>query len=449
MNQGNSSITKGKDWVLIWLYASIVIFGLVCIFSVEYKSNDDFFNSLFEFKKNYSKQFFYFGICIVIASFILLTDSKFFTATPNLLYIFGIILILATFVFGKNVNGSKSWIPLGFINLQPVELCKIFTALALAKYLSRNDTDFSKPKSQLIAAGISFLPVVFSILQNETGLALVYFSFLLPMYREGLPPGYLILGASLGVLLVVTLLFPPVSLIIALSVIAACTIYLFKRKIKRNKGLVLIIVGLWLIASLFVGIAVPFLFKHVFQKYQADRIFSMVGRDNPFIDDATADLNATDSNVKKAKDVKENYNVKQSKIAIGSGGILGKGFLKGTQTQGDFVPEQHTDFIFTSVGENFGFVGSAILMLFYFGLMLRIVFIAERQRSTFSRVYAYSVVGILFFHVAINICMTIGLAPVIGITLPLMSYGGSSLLTFTILLFILIKLDADRQMVLR
>lgn len=449
MYQKKESISKGKDWVLIWLYASIVIIGLVCIFSVEYKSNDDFFRNLFEFKKTYSKQFLFFGICIILATFILLTDSKFFTATPNLLYIFGIVLMLATFVLGKNVNGSKSWIPLGFMNLQPVELCKIFTALALSKYLARNDTDFSKPRSQLIAAGISFLPVLFSILQNETGLALVYFSFLLPMYREGLPPGYLISGASLGVLLVVTLLFPPTSLIIALSVIAAITIYFMKRRIKRNKSLLLIIAGLWLIGTLFVGVVVPFLFKHVFQKYQADRIFSMVGRDNPFVDATTAELNITDSNAKKVKSDKENYNVKQSKIAIGSGGILGKGFLKGTQTQGDFVPEQNTDFIFTSVGENFGFLGCAILMLLYFGMMLRIVTIAERQRSTFSRVYAYSVVGILFFHVTINICMTIGLAPVIGITLPFMSYGGSSLLTFTILLFILIRLDADRQMVLR
>ena len=435
--------------MMIWLYAIIVIIGLLCIFSVEYKTNDDFFKSLFEFKKNYSKQFLYLGLCIILATFILLTDSKFFTATPNLLYILGILMMMATFVVGKNVNGSKSWIPLGFINLQPVETCKIFTALALAKYLSRNDTEFHKTRSQLIAAGICFLPIVFSILQNETGLALVYFSFLLPMYREGLPPGYLVAGASLGILLVITLLFPPLTLIIALSVIAIVCIYFMRRKIKRNKGLLLVVIGSWMVASLFVGVAVPFLFKHVFQKYQADRIFSMVGRDNPFVDATTAGLEDADPNLKKAKKDKENYNVKQSKIAIGSGGVLGKGFLKGTQTQGAFVPEQHTDFIFTSVGENFGFIGSTILMLLYLGMLLRIVFIAERQRSTFTRVYAYSVAGILFFHVAINICMTIGLAPVIGITLPLMSYGGSSLITFTILIFVLIKLDADRQMVLR
>jgi rod shape determining protein RodA len=449
MYQKKPEVLRGKDWVLIWLYAIICIIGLLCIFSVEFREGDDFYKSLLAFKKNYSKQFFYLLFCIVISIFILLTDSKFFTATPNLLYILGIILMMGTFVIGKTVNGSKSWIPLGFMNLQPVETCKIFTSLALAKYLSRADTDFSKPRSQLIASGICFLPIVFSILQNETGLALVYFAFLLPMYREGFPPVYLVLGASLGILLVITLLFPPIPLIITLGLIAALSIFFLRRKIKRNKGLLIIIVGVWAISSAFVGLAVPFLFKHVFQKYQADRIFSLVGRDNPFIATDTAAIAAVDPVTKKNKDDKENYNVKQSKIAIGSGGVLGKGFLKGTQTQGDFVPEQHTDFIFTSLGENFGFVGCTLLMLLYMAMLLRIVFIAERQRSTFTRVYAYSVAAILFFHIAINICMTIGLAPVIGITLPLMSYGGSSLLTFTILIFILIRLDADRQMVLR
>jgi rod shape determining protein RodA len=286
-------------------------------------------------------------------------------------------------------------------------------------------------------------------LNKKTAMALFNFAFLLPMYREGLPAGYLILGASLAVLLVITLLFPTMQLLIALAVIAGACIYFMKRKIKRDKSMLILIIGVWAVASLFVGVAVPFLFKSVFQKYQADRIFSMVGRDNPFVE-ADPNVSAVDVTAAKAKKSdKENYNVKQSKIAIGSGGFTGKGFLKGTQTQGDFVPEQHTDFIFTSLGENFGFVGTAILMLLYLAMLLRMVVIAERQRSTFSRVYAYSVAGLLFFHIAVNISMTIGLAPVIGITLPLMSYGGSSLLTFTILIFILVKLDADRQMVLR
>ncbi len=442
-------ISTEKDWVIIWLYAIIAVIGLLCIFSVEYKANDDFFKSLLAFKKNYSKQFIYLIVCIVLATFILLMDSKIFTATPNILYLLGIGLMILTFFIGKNVNGSKSWIPLGFMNLQPVETCKIFTALALSKYLSRPETNFTKSKSHLIAAGICFLPIVFSLLQNETGLALVYFTFLLPMYREGFPPIYLIAGASLGILLVTALLFTALQLIIAISLLIMFLIYFLKRKFKRNKSILVFLIGAWMTSVLFVGLIVPFLFKHVFQKYQADRIFSMVGQNNPYDNETTADFSSAGINKKKDKANKENYNVKQSKIAIGSGGFWGKGFLKGTQTQGDFVPEQHTDFIFTSLGENFGFIGCTILMLLYLALLLRIVLIAERQRSTFSRVYAYSVASIIFFHVAINICMTIGLAPVIGITLPLMSYGGSSLLTFTILIFILVKLDADRQMVLR
>ena len=449
MYQKNPSISKGVDWLMVWLYIAIIIIGLLCIFSVEYKTGESVTQTLIGFKKNYSKQLFYFGACSILAVFILLTDSKFFTATANLSYLIGILLILATFVVGKEIKGSKSWIPLGFMNLQPVELCKIFTALALAKYLSMQDTDFRKPTSQLIAAAISFAPAALSILQGETGLALVYFSFLIPMYREGLPPGYLISGVAMAILLVISLLFHTKTLLIAFAILAAIVLFFNRRQVKRDKAFLLLIVGVWMVCSLFVGVAVPFVFNHVFKKYQADRIFSMVGVDNPFTGNKSGGLSTDEEKQKLKKNEQQNYNVKQSKIAIGSGGFAGKGFLKGTQTQGDFVPEQHTDFIFTSVGENFGFLGSAGLLLLYLLMLLRIIKLAERQRSAFSRVYAYSIAGIIFFHVAINICVTIGLAPVIGITLPLMSYGGSSLLTFTILIFILIKLDADRQMVLR
>jgi rod shape determining protein RodA len=450
MYQKNPTISKGVDWVLVWLYGIIVIIGLLCIFSVEYRSGDNMMQSLLGFKKNYSKQLFYFAACILLATFILLTDSKLFTAMANLSYLAGIVLILATFVVGKEIKGSKSWIPLGFMNLQPVELCKIFTALALSKYLSMPETDFHKPRAQLMAAAIAFSPAFFSVLQGETGLALVYFSFLIPMYREGLPAVYLVSGVAMAVLLVVSLLFRPLTLVIAFTALAAVSIYYLRKRFKRNNRLLMFIVAGWAFCSLFVGIGVPFVFKHVFKKYQSDRIFSMVGVDNPFASANTTDLTSSEeAKIKQRKSDQQNYNVKQSKIAIGSGGLLGKGFLKGTQTQGDFVPEQHTDFIFTSVGENFGFWGSALLMLLYLALLLRIIRIAERQRSTFSRVYAYAVAAIFFFHVTVNICVTVGLAPVIGITLPLMSYGGSSLLTFTVLLFVLIKLDADRQMVLR
>ena len=438
---------------MVLLYALIVVFGIICIYSVEYKSTDNFMQTLVGFKKNYSKQLFFFAACSILAIFILLTDSKLFTATANISYLIGILLILATFVVGKEIKGSKSWIPLGFMNLQPVELCKIFTALALSKYLSMPEMDFRKPKSQLIAAAIAFAPAVLSILQGETGLALVYFSFMIPMYREGLPAFYLISIIGMGALIVISLVLPAITILIAFSAIALGCIYFFRRQFKRDRSLLIIIVGVWIFSSLIATIGVKLLMTKVFKPYQSARIYSMVGKSNPYVDDKTTDLSPEEikaiAKEKEREKNAQNYNVNQSKIAIGSGGVTGKGFLKGTQTRGDFVPEQHTDFIFTSVGENFGFLGSGLLMLIYLIFLLRIVTIAERQRSTFSRVYAYSVAGIMFFHIAVNICVTIGLAPVIGITLPLMSYGGSSLLTFTILIFVLIKLDADRQMVLR
>ena len=447
-----SVISKGIDWVTVWFYIILVCIGILCIFSVEYHNNENILQNIAGLRKNYSRQILFLGISSVIAIVILLTDSKFFTATANLSYVLGIFLMMATFVVGKDINGSKSWIPLGFFNLQPVETCKIFTALALAKYLSRTETNFERPRSQLIAAAIILTPAVFSILQNETGLALVYFSFLIPMYREGLPPVYLIIGFSFAILVVATILVEKNTLAIILTSIAALSVFIFRRSIKRDKSILIVILGIWMLCVSIQRFAVPYIFKHVLHPYQVERILNTFGVD--YVPDATVDSRNADEQkenlkTKELKKAKENYNVKQSKIAIGSGGMFGKGFLKGTQTQGDFVPEQHTDFIFTSVGENFGFLGSSFIIILYLLFMLRIVFLAERQRSTFSRVYAYSVAAILFFHVTINICMTVGLAPVIGITLPLLSYGGSSLLTFTILIFILVRLDADRHMVLR
>ena len=445
-------ISKGIDWVTILFYIILVCIGILCIFSVEYHNNENILQNIIGLKKNYSRQILFLGISVVIAVVILLTDSKFFTATANLSYVLGIFLMMATFVVGKDINGSKSWIPLGFFNLQPVETCKIFTALALAKYLSRPETNFERPRSQLIAAAVILTPAAFSILQNETGLALVYFSFLIPMYREGLPPVYLVIGFSFAILVVATILVEKNTLAIILTSIAILSVFIFRKSIKRDKGILVVILGIWILCVSIQRFAVPYIFKHVLHAYQVERIMNTFGVD--YVPDATlasekADEQKENLKTKELKKAKENYNVKQSKIAIGSGGLFGKGFLKGTQTQGDFVPEQHTDFIFTSVGENFGFLGSSFVIILYLLFMLRIVFLAERQRSTFSRVYAYSVAAILFFHVTINICMTVGLAPVIGITLPLMSYGGSSLLTFSILIFILVRLDADRQMVLR
>ena len=442
-------ISKGIDWISVWFYIILVSIGVLCIFSVEYHNDENIWGSIIGLKKNYSRQLLFIGMSAIVAVFILLTDSKFFTATANLGYAFGILLMMATFVLGKDINGSKSWIPLGFFNLQPVETCKIFTALALSKFLSRPETNFQNRRSQLIAAAIALTPAAFSLLQNETGLALVYFAFLIPMYREGLPPVYLIIGFSFGVLVVATILVEKNLLALILTLIACVVIYTLRRTIKRDKGVLVIILGLWILCVGIQRFAVPYIFKHVMHQYQVERIMNTFGVDYVAEGETTGLTKKGEEVEHKAKKEKENYNVKQSKIAIGSGGFWGKGFLKGTQTQGDFVPEQHTDFIFTSVGENFGFWGSVLVVLLYFSFMLRIVFLAERQRSTFTRVYAYSVAAIIFFHVSINICMTVGLAPVIGITLPLMSYGGSSLLTFTILIFILVRLDADRHMILR
>jgi rod shape determining protein RodA len=443
------SASKNIDWLLVWLYAFLVCIGVLCIFMVEYNPANFSAATFFNGNTNYSKQILFAGICIVVATFIILSDSKLYPAFANLLYVFGIILMLSVFVIGKNINGSKSWIPLGGgFNLQPAELCKIFAALALAKYLSQLNIDFTKLHSQFIAAVITMLPALISILQNETGLALVYMSFFMVMYREGLPGMILVIGFSFGALVVATLLIEKNTLAIALTLIAALIVFILRRQIfvRKRWNIFVLIVTVWFVCVGIQRFAVPYIFNNVFECYQSQRIYSAVGKDY----DCSQNKHALETEATGKTAVKpDDYNVRQSKIAIGSGGLLGKGFLKGTQTRGKYVPEQHTDFIFTSLSEAFGFAGSFLFLGIYFLMLFRIVQIAERQRSTFSRVYAYSVASILFFHIAVNVCMTVGLFPVIGIPLPLVSYGGSSLLTFTIMIFILIRLDADRSMVLR
>lgn len=448
MNQREANISKGIDTGIVWLYVALVCIGLIAIFSVEYRSGDPFLKSILDFKKNYSKQFLFFGVSSIVAVFILLTDSKFFTATANLLYLFGILLMLLTFVIGKDISGSKSWIALGGgFNLQPAELCKVFTSLALAKYMSRPETEFRNFRAHFIAFSITLLPAILSIAQKELGLALVYLSFFLVMYREGLPSNYLITGFSTVAMFVAAIVVDPDVLAILLTIAAIITTYLMRRAIKKKKSIVLLIAAVCLLCIGIQRVALPFVFDKMFKPYQVERILGMFGKEYEPRDPVRKVALEKEMQAGKKKD--RNYNVKQSKIAIGSGGLTGKGFLKGITTQGDFVPEQHTDFIFTAIAESFGSWGSLLLLSLYFLLLMRSITIAERQRSVFSRVYAYSVAAILFFHVFINICMTIGLMPVIGITLPLLSYGGSSLITFTILIFIMVRLDADRQMVLR
>jgi rod shape determining protein RodA len=446
MNQRNADISKGIDWSLVGIYLLLVAIGLTAIFTVTYKEGEPVFQSFLKFKTDYSKQVYFFLIGAILALFILLTDSKFFAATANIGYVIGIFFLLLVFPLHSRIKGTESIIKLGAFNFQPAEFCKIFVALALAKYLSRPETDFSKTRSQLVAAGIIFFPAALTFMQSEAGLALVYLAFFIVMYREGLPSVLLVAGFSVAVLIVAILLIEEYSLAIILTALAAAIIYFSRRQIKRKRSLLYRIIFVWLLC---VGIqlyAVPFAFKHLLKRYQVERIYSTVGKDIP-----EEYLIAHRGEAERTSDSKKDpgYNVRQSKIAIGSGRIFGKGLLKATQTRYDFVPEQRTDFIFCTVGEGFGFTGSMVLLGIYLILLFRIITIAERQRSIFSRAYAYGVASVFFFHIIINIAMTVGLAPVIGIPLPFISYGGTSLLTFTVLLFILIRLDADRQMVLR
>jgi rod shape determining protein RodA len=443
-NQRNPTISKGVDSTLIWLYLLLVAIGLLCIFSVTYHEGDEVLRSFLNFKTNYSKQLIFFAASLLIGLFILLTDSKFFTATANIWYAFGILLLLLVFPFHTNVKGTESIIKLGGFNLQPAELMKVFVCLALAKYLSRVETDFSRTSSQLMAAGIVFLPALITVAQAETGLALVFLAFFLVMFREGLPAGYLVIGFSLAVLVVATLLIDKDVLAIVLTAIALLAIYLGWRFTRQRRELIIMVAIIWATCVGVQRFAVPFIFTKVLQKHQVERIFSLIGRENPY-----ANINTVEGDEPVAAKKDTDYNVRQSKIAIGSGGFVGRGFLKGTQTRFDFVPEQSTDFIFCTIGEGFGFLGCLAVLVIYVFLLLRIVNIAERQRSVFSRCYAYGVASVFFFHIAINICMTIGLAPVIGIPLPFISYGGTSLISFSTMLFILVRLDADRQMVLR
>jgi len=445
MKKNSFEISSGIDWVLVGVYVALVLIGITSIFATTYR-DENIIAGFFSLKTDYSKQSLYFLISAVLAVLILLTDSKFFTATANIFYFFGIILLILVFPFHTDVKGTKSIIRFSTFQLQPAELCKIFVNLALAKYLSSIDLNFAKFKSQFIAMVIVLVPAILTIFQNETGLALVYFAFFLVMYREGLPTAILTISFSIALLVVLTLLIDQNTLAIILSSLAVLLIFIIRKQIKKSKSILFAIITIWAVCVGIQKYAVPYFFNHVLKPYQVQRIYATVGKD------FQVDLEKlTAEDIKKMEEKKKagNYNVKQSQIAIGAGGFIGKGLLKGTQTRYDFVPEQRTDFIFCTIGEGFGFIGSLVLLSLYLFMVFRIVSIAERQRSLFSRAYAYGVASVLLFHIFINIGMTIGIVPVIGIPLPLMSYGGTALITFTVLIFILIRLDADRQMILR
>lgn len=434
----NKSLLNRIDGVMLWLYIALVAIGIIAVFSVEHRSTDP---SIFMLSKSHMRQTIWLGISLFVGMIILFTDSKFFSSVAFLSYTICLILLVITIFAGIGTKGSNSWLGVGSIKFQPGEIGKIFTSLALARFLSLPETNFKRTKDRLIGLGIALGPALLIILQNETGLALVYFSLILVMYREGLPNGILISIFALGFLTISTLLLSHLAMFILISVITVGLALLLRTTLKRDAMARIILIASFLFSLLFSQIVIPFAFKNVLKNYQIERIYTMLGQDVP-----SEYQKANENGEGKKKDT--GYNVRQSMIAIGSGGFFGKGYLNGTSTKNSFVPEQNTDFIFCSIGEQFGFLGSLIVIALYIGLILRILYIAEQQRSDFSRIYAYCVASVLFFHFAINLSMTIGLAPVIGITLPFISYGGTSLLSFSMLIFILIRLDTERTMMI-
>lgn len=440
MSQQNKTVFGRVDAITLMLYLILCFVGMSAIFSVEYRSTDP---TIFMMSKSHMRQFIWLCISLFAGVLILFTDSKFFSSVAYLSYTIGVFLLILTVFIGVGVKGSASWLGYGSVKFQPGEVCKIFTSLAMAKFLSSPETNFQTLKHRLIGAALALGPAILIVLQQETGLALVYLAFFLVMYREGLPHIILILAFSTIALTLATLLIEKTMLLYIVTGVAILVGVLIRKALKKDMSVRLILGGAWLVCILFSQFAVPFMFKHVLQKHQVERIYTTLGQDVP-----DEYLDPADRGKKRGGNI-SGYNVWQSKIAIGSGGFIGKGFLNGTSTKNEFVPEQNTDFIFCAIGEQFGFLGSALLVLLYLGLMLRVLVIAERQRSAFSRIYGYCVASIFFIHFAINISMTIGLAPVIGITLPLLSYGGTSLLSFSMLVFILLRLDADRQVMIR
>ena len=408
------------DWPLVGFYIGLIFIGWINIYSAGLNQQHLY---IFDTTQRYGMQMIWILTSFALAIMILLLDAKLFTAFAYPLYFIGTLVLIFVIFGGIEVGGSKSWLSLGFVRIQPAEFTKITTALALAKYLSVLNLNVRETQNKVLPVLLILLPAIIIRLQKETGSALVYGSFLLVLYREGLSGNYLMLGLAVVVVFILTLIFGHI-IMIGILLIIALILFFFIRKNRKN---ILSLVGLFLISAAFV-FTVNYAFEHFLEQHQKTRINVLLGKE---YDPKGA-----------------GYNVTQSKIAIGSGGFIGKGFLKGTQTKFKFVPAQDTDFIFCTVGEEWGFLGSSALIALFILLFIRILKVAERQRSPFARIYGYCVAAILFSHFAINIAMTIGLAPVIGIPLPFFSYGGSSLWAFTILLFIFIKQDANRLQLL-
>jgi rod shape determining protein RodA len=424
------NIFQNIDWVMTGLFLVLLVLGWMNIYAAVYNEEH---NSIFDISQKYGKQMIWIAGSIIIALVVLIIDANFFTAFPYPMYIISSIMLVAVIFFGREVSGSHSWFRFGDFGLQPAEFGKFAVGLALAKYMSGLNIQVADLKTKAIAFFIILFPAAVIVLEKETGTALVYIAFIFVLFREGFSGNFLLGGFFTILLLVSALLVNKVVLVIVLAIIAiAIGLFIWvssRNKKKAKRGL------LGVFAILVIASGAVFGVDKAFSKmkgHQKTRINVFLGKE-------------VDPEMKK----KAGYNINQSLIAIGSGGLTGKGYLQGTQTKYDFVPEQSTDFIFCTVGEEWGFVGCSIILALFLALILRIIFVAERQRSSFSRIYGYGVASILFFHITVNVGMTIGLAPVIGIPLPFFSYGGSSLWAFTILLFVFIKLDSNRLLILR
>ncbi len=409
------------DWITILLYLFLAFLGWLNIYAAVY--SDEILHGIFDLSTDSGKQLVFIGVSFLIIIGILTLDFKFYDSFAYLIYGLSIGLLVVVLVFGREIAGSKSWFQIGGFGFQPSEFAKFATVLALAKFLGEGNRKLNNLKTQIRACALFLIPLVLTMLQGDWGTATVFSILVIVLYREGISPLYIVIGLLGVAIVVMTLLINQTLLIISIIVITLLLIAINPKNVKRAAVIVLAgLVGLGVVRS------VDFMMTEVLKPHQQNRIMSMV---NPNIDPLGI-----------------GWSVTQSKIAIGSGGIFGKGFLEGTQTKFDFVPAQSTDFIFCTVGEEQGWLGSIILITLFSALILRVITVAERQRSRFARAYGYGVASVIFFHFMVNIGMTIGLFPVIGIPLPFFSYGGSSLISFTLLLFTLLKLDSHRTQVL-
>jgi rod shape determining protein RodA len=405
----NQSLSSNIDWICIIIYILLVFLGWLNIYS----------SSLSSTEGTYEKQAIFIFLSIPLIFILLYIDGKFYEKYASIIFVVSLLSLVGLFLFGKTIAGQRCWYAIGSFTLQPSEFAKAATSLALAKYLSDTQINLKEVNRQVQALAIVFLPVMLILPQPDPGSAMIYSIFIIVLFREGLPSWYVWTGFVTILLFMLTLILEP-QYVILMALLVIVFIHYKSRIADRN---IVLSAMLFALISGFV-LSVNYVFTNVFKQHHRDRFNILLGKE--------VDMKGI------------GYNTNQSEIAVGSGGWLGKGFLEGTQTKGGFVPEQHTDYIFTTVGEEWGFVGSFVVIALFVGLFLRVIYLAERQKTKFSRVYGYCVAGILFTHFFVNIAMVIGIFPTIGVPLPFFSYGGSGLWGFTILLFIFIKMDANK-----